>query len=120
MIHKPERLMTIKKDLADVVRLADTYLDFDIFVVEGIRTKERQKVLFEKGASRTMDSRHLTGDAVDLAPMLDGQLRWDWPLFYPLADAMKRAARELEVAIEWGGDWKSFRDGPHFQLKGNK
>jgi hypothetical protein len=60
-----------------------------------------------------MNSRHLTGHAVDLVPY---PVSWDWKYFYPIAEAMKDAARELNVELEWGGDWKSFPDGPHFQL----
>jgi len=82
-------------------------------VIEGLRTRSRQKQLVAKGASTTMNSRHLTGHAVDLVPY---PIAWDWPLFYPIADAMKSAAKGLGVPLEWGGDWKSFKDGPHFQL----
>ena len=63
-----------------------------------------------------MNSRHLTGHAVDLGALLEGKIRWDWPLYHEIAAAMKEAARELEVEIEWGGDWRNFPDGPHFQL----
>jgi hypothetical protein len=60
-----------------------------------------------------MNSRHLTGHAVDIAPW---PLSWDWEYFYPIEEAMKLAADELEIDLEWGGDWKSFKDGPHWQL----
>lgn len=65
---------------------------------------------------RGMRSRHLTGHAVDLAAKVGNEVRWDWPLYHKLAAAMKRAAHEVGVQIEWGGSWKSFPDGPHFQL----
>lgn len=68
------------------------------------------------GASRTMRSRHLTGHAVDLAVMVGSEVRWDWALYDALSTAVKKAANELGVPLEWGGDWLSFRDGPHFQL----
>jgi peptidoglycan L-alanyl-D-glutamate endopeptidase CwlK len=58
----------------------------------------------------------LTGHAVDLAALVGGEIRWDWPLYDRLAVAMKGAAKECGVRIEWGGDWTSFKDGPHFQL----
>ena len=64
-----------------------------------------------------MDSRHLTGHAVDLAALVGKEVRWDWPLYDKLGAAMKRAAAEEEVAITWGGDWPRFRDGPHFELE---
>jgi peptidoglycan L-alanyl-D-glutamate endopeptidase CwlK len=85
-------------------------------VTEGLRTKERQRQLVAAGASRTMNSRHLTGHAVDVAALVGGKVRWDWPLYAVIAEHMKAAARELGVAIVWGGDWKSFRDGPHVEL----
>lgn len=116
MIRHDERLLTIHPALADVVRRAAGSLPFGLMVVEGIRTQERQAQLVAQGASKTLNSRHLTGHAVDLAPVVDGDLRWDWPLFTPLAAAMKRAAADLGVTIVWGGDWRTFKDGPHFEL----
>jgi hypothetical protein len=89
----------------------------DFGVTEGLRTRARQKSLVAAGASQTMNSKHLVGRAVDLVAMVDGLPRWDWPLYYKIADAMKIAAAELETPIQWGGDWKSFKDGPHFELK---
>jgi peptidoglycan L-alanyl-D-glutamate endopeptidase CwlK len=64
-----------------------------------------------------MKSRHITGHAVDLGAYVGGSVRGDWPLYNKIAIAMKAAAIELQIAIEWGGDWKSFKDGPHFQLR---
>lgn len=88
----------------------------DFVVTEGLRTKERQAQLMAAGATRTMNSRHLTGHAIDLAALVDGEVRWDWPLYDRLAHFMKSAASELGVTIVWGGDWVSFKDGPHFEL----
>ena len=68
------------------------------------------------GASTTMRSRHLSGHAVDLGAIVDGQVRWDWPLYHQLAVTVKLAAMQLGVPLEWGGDWESFKDGPHWQL----
>ena len=72
------------------------------------------------GASKTMNSRHITGHAVDLAPTVEGKIRWDWPLFRLLAPAMKQAAQDLVTPLIWGGDWKTFKDGPHFELDRRK
>jgi peptidoglycan L-alanyl-D-glutamate endopeptidase CwlK len=110
------RLEGIHPDLAKVVHAALAISKVDFTVVEGLRTKARQKQLFDAGASKTMNSRHLTGHAVDLAPVIGGKVRWDWPPFYDIADAMKQAAAEAGVPIVWGGDWVSFKDGPHFEL----
>ena len=111
-----KRLDGVHQDLQKVVSLAITMTDVDFCVTEGLRTIERQRELVAKGASQTMKSRHLTGHAVDLAAMIDGEVRWDWPLYHKLADAMKTAAFKLKVPIVWGGDWTSFKDGPHFEL----
>jgi peptidoglycan L-alanyl-D-glutamate endopeptidase CwlK len=108
------RLAGVHPDLVAVVEAARQQVPF--IVVEGMRTRERQAQLVKSGASRTMDSRHLTGHAVDLAPTVDGEVRWDWPLFYPMAKAVKDAAKARGVALVWGGDWPRFRDGPHFEL----
>lgn len=88
----------------------------EFVVTEGVRTALRQAELFKAGASRTMKSRHLTGHAVDLAALVAGGVRWDWPLYDALGQLVKQSAAELQVRVEWGGDWATFRDGPHFQL----
>lgn len=108
-----QKLEGVHSDLVKVVERAIEITEQDFSVIEGMRTIERQKKLLADGKSTTMNSRHLTGHAVDLAPY---PMSWDWKYFYPIADAMKEAAEELDVKIVWGGDWKSFPDGPHFQL----
>ena len=110
------RLNGLHKDLVAVVERAIEITDVDFTVLEGMRTLARQKKLVASGASTTLNSRHLTGHAVDLGAYVDGTVRWDWPLYHAIAKAMKQAAEELDVELEWGGDWKSFPDGPHFQL----
>jgi peptidoglycan L-alanyl-D-glutamate endopeptidase CwlK len=111
-----KNLSGVHPDLVKVVTLALRYTTVDFVVTEGLRTVQRQKQLVAAGASKTMNSRHITGHAVDLAALVSGEVRWDWPLYEKLADAMKDASRELDIPIEWGGDWRSFKDGPHFQL----
>lgn len=108
-----QNLSGVHPDLIAVVKRAIQITEQDFSVIEGVRNINRQRELVAKGASTTMNSRHLTGHAVDLAPY---PINWDWEYFYPIADAMKQAAEELDVDLEWGGDWKSFPDGPHFQL----
>lgn len=111
-----KRLVGVHGDLVRVVRRALQISDLDFTVLEGLRSPERQKALVASGASKTLKSRHLTGHAVDLAPFVGGKVSWDWPLYYRLAESVKAAAEELEIPIEWGGDWKTFKDGPHWQL----
>lgn len=109
-----QRLSGVHPDLVRVISRARASEDF--IVTEGLRSTERQRQLVAAGASQTMASRHLTGHAVDLAALVGGVVRWDWPLYDRLAQAVKKAAAEEEVAIVWGGDWPKFRDGPHFEL----
>ena len=111
-----ERLEGVHPDLVKVVERAIEITEQDFTVLEGLRSLTRQKALKLRGASTTLRSRHLTGHAVDLGAYVDGEVRWDWPLYHIIADAMKQAALELKVDMEWGGDWKSFPDGPHYQL----
>jgi hypothetical protein len=114
------RLVGVHPDLVRVVEQAIKLTAQDFRVIEGLRTKERQRYLVDKGASKTMNSRHITGHAVDLAPIVNGAVSWDWKHFYPIAEAMKQAARIVVVPVEWGGDWEKFRDGPHWQLPRGK
>jgi peptidoglycan L-alanyl-D-glutamate endopeptidase CwlK len=111
-------LVGMHPDLVKVVRLAAKKGGF--IITEGLRTKARQAQLVKAGASRTMNSRHITGHAVDVAAVVNGEVRWDWPLYAAIADRMKAAAAELKVPIIWGGDWRSFKDGPHFELDRRK
>ena len=139
------RLEGLHVDLVRVVRAAVEAMPpgLSFMVVEGLRTPERQRELVATGASQTLASRHLTGHAIDLAPLVGGGLRWDWPLFYRLADAVAHAANQLFIPLTWGGCWdkpvfqwnqdaeeesleyaarrraigkKPFLDGPHFEL----
>lgn len=111
-----ERMRGVHPALIGVVERALELTPVDFMVTEGLRTLERQAQLVRAGASRTLNSRHLSGHAVDLAALVDGAVRWDWPLYPRIAGAMKAAAVERGVALIWGGDWKSLRDGPHFEL----
>ncbi|MFV3077510.1 M15 family metallopeptidase [Niveispirillum fermenti] len=138
------RLDGVHPDLVRVVKRAITVSDVDFSVVEGLRTVLRQRELVAAGASQTMASRHITGHAVDLAPLVGGALRWDWPLVHRVAAAMRTAGRLEQVPLRWGGAWdvpltdtgdagpeevsqgyaarrraagaRPFLDGPHFEL----
>ena len=110
------RLKGVHPDLIRVVKRAIGLTPVDFRVLEGVRTLERQKQLVAAGASRTLNSRHLTGHAVDLGALINGKVAWDWPLYPKIAAAVKQAAKEEGVPIVWGGDWPRFRDGPHFEL----
>ena len=112
-----KRLEGVRTELNDIVRLAITMTPIDFTVLEGLRTKERQEILFKAGKSQTMSSRHIVGEAVDLGVLVNGKVTWDWQYYEQLAKIMKQAAKELGYKITWGGDWKTFKDGVHFQLE---
>lgn len=111
-----DRLKGVHPDLVKVVKRSIELTDVDFSVGEGLRTIERQKELVAKGASQTMKSRHLTGHAVDLYAIVDGTVSWEWKYYSKISDAVMKAAKELGVDVEWGGNWKTIKDGPHFQL----
>ena len=136
-----DRMEGVHGDLQDVVERAIKITEVDFTVLEGLRSESRQRQLVDSGASQTMNSRHLTGHAVDLGAWVDGEVRWDWSLYHKIAEAMQEAAEELGVEIEWGGCWEvlngngnpkammqayvarkqaegedAFPDGPHYQL----
>lgn len=110
------RLEGVHPRLVALVREAIALSPVDFMVTEGLRTAERQAALVRAGASRTKRSRYLTGHAVDVAALVDGQVRWDWPLYPRIAAAFKAAAVRQGTPIIWGGDWPNLRDGPHFEL----
>lgn len=118
----------IHPDLRKVMDQALQDAPFAFIVTEGLRTVARQRELVRIGASRTMNSRHITGHAVDLVPFVDvnadGRVSteemYSWPLYHRLAPAIKAAAAKVGVAIVWGGDWRTFKDGPHWELDRRK
>lgn len=118
------KLKGVHPDLVRVVsRCAKDWKDsvFTFGITCGPRTLEEQKLLVKKGASKTLRSRHIPAKngyshAIDVVAVLDGKVRWDWPLYDKISKAMKAAAKAEKVSVEWGGDWASFRDGPHYQL----
>ena len=113
-----QSLSGVHVDLVAVVKKAIEITEVDFSVIEGIRHIERQKQLVKEGKSTTLNSRHLTGHAVDMVPY---PVDWeDLERFELMAEAMKLAAEELDIPIVWGGDWKSFYDAPHFELDRKK
>lgn len=115
-VRSRARLKGVHPRLVAVVEAAIRLSPVDFMVTEGLRDAARQAALVKAGASRTLRSRHLNGHAVDVAALVDGAVRWDWPLYPRIAEAFKAAARAQGTAIVWGGDWRSLKDGPHFEL----
>ena len=120
-----QRLSKVHPDLVKLVVEVAQYGETYFMVGEGVRSSEKQREMVQKGLSQTMNSRHLLHPdgyayAVDLLPLIKLEGEWKvsqgWAPYYPLARDMKAAAEEHGVALVWGGDWKSFKDGPHFEL----
>lgn len=132
-----KRLVGVDPRLVAVVRRAVEKLPFNVLVVEGLRSLERQKDLYAQGRTKpgrkvtwTMNSNHLKqangfGAAVDLAPLNGAQIDWnDLKKFDAIAKAMFEAAEELGIRIRWGADWdqdgnpreRGESDSPHFEL----
>jgi peptidoglycan LD-endopeptidase CwlK len=138
-----KELAGVHPDLVAVVKRAIEITVQDFSVHDGIRTLEEQRRLVASGASQTLESRHITGHAVDLVPYINGKLRWEWDPIHNIADAVRTVAKELGIPIRWGGAWdrpftetndlpedmvadysarrrragkKAFLDGPHFEL----
>jgi len=139
-----QRLEGVKPEMVDVVKEAIKLTKIDFGVICGMRTEEEQKALVDKGASQTMKSKHLTGDAVDLMAYIDGRATWELNVYDDIADAMKEASEVVRVPIRWGASWqirdlrnwdgtmeeamnayidlrrsegrRPFIDGPHFEL----
>ncbi|MGL6099808.1 MAG: M15 family metallopeptidase [Fusobacteriaceae bacterium] len=91
--------------------------EFDFIVTEGVRTKERQAQLVKEGKSKTMNSKHITGSAFDVA-MLDekGSVTWDLKYYKNFAETFAKLSKRLGFNTTWGGSWTTFVDGPHFQI----
>lgn len=115
-------LVGVHPDLVAVVRRAAEIMPGGFIITEGLRSKERQRELFAKGLSKTMNSRHLVGLAVDFAPLIDAdgdgkkEVTWKTPAFLPVIKAFKQAAAELKVAVDFGAEWRTFKDYPHAEL----
>lgn len=106
-----QNLSGVNPDLVAVVKRAIQITEVDFTVIEGLRSRERQKQLVAKGASKTMNSRHLTGHAVDIAPY---PISWEKEDFIPVVEAMKQAAKDLGIEVVHGHDWGW--DSPHHEL----
>lgn len=112
-----ENLSTVKHELQELFYAAIADSPYDFVVTCGIRTLEQQKVLVATGKSKTMKSKHLTGDAVDIAVLVDGKVTWDGKYYKPVAAHILKVAKKLGIKVTWGGSWVSFVDMPHFQLE---
>jgi len=139
-----QKLEGVRPELVKVVESAITITNVDFGVIQGLRTMEEQRELVAKGASQTMKSKHLTGEAVDVMAYVGSRGSWEMSLYDDIADAFKVAAIEQDVQVRWGAAWhipdlrewdgtmqdamdeyidlrrsqgrRPFIDGPHFEL----
>ncbi len=129
-----ERMEGLHPDLRKGLNIAIQLTPFPFRVIDGVRTLERQKQLLKIGATKTLRSRHIPkvpkgynkaySHAFDAVPLVDlnnnGKIEtsemFHWPLYHRMAPFIKQAFKDAGVPIEWGGDWRSFKDGPHWQL----
>jgi peptidoglycan LD-endopeptidase CwlK len=138
------KLQGVDEQLVATVKLAITVAKIDFGVICGLRTMEEQRVLVDKGASKTMRSKHLDGKAVDLMAYIGSRGSWELNLYDDIADAMQEAAVETGAVLRWGAAWqindirqwngtmedamnayvdlrrsegkRPFIDGPHFEI----
>lgn len=120
------RMVGVHPDLVAVVEKAAELTSGRFMIVEGLRSVAKQRAYVARGASKTMNSRHLKGKdglghAVDIGVLTPtGKYEQSWPPYTVMAKSFKQAAKLLKIPIVWGGDWKSFRDGPHYELDRKK
>lgn len=117
-----KKLKDAHPDLALIITEAAKVTTIPFMVMEVERDLETQKANIKKGVSWTMRSRHLPSKdglarAADIVPIDDkGKPVWAWPVYYKLAVIIKATAKRVKIPVEWGGDWKKNKDGPHWQL----
>lgn len=132
MLNGIGKLKGVKIDLIRVIEKAADVMPFDLLITEGVRTKEQQQKLYAQGRTRpgkvvtwTLDSKHITGDAVDVVPLVNNNIPWnDTLLFITMGKTILQVADDLGIKMRWGYDWdrdgivmeKGEHDGPHFEL----
>ena len=112
-----DKMNGVNSKLVILMKEAIKNSPYDFKITEGLRTVERQKELVKTGKSKTMNSYHLKGKAVDIAVLINNKVTWDFKYYKEVANHIKEVAKKLGYIITWGGDWKTFKDGPHFQIE---
>ena len=115
-----ERLQGVNPALVQLVHEAFNLSEVPFIVLEGVRSKERQSYLFASGNSKTLLSKHLSGEAVDIAAIVDGKVNWSFEHYERIAQAFFDVASRLGAPIVWGGAWPKFRDGCHLDRKSTR
>ena len=110
------KLSGVNPVLVQLVHEAFNLSEVPFIVTEGVRSNERQSYLFASGKSKTLLSKHINGEAVDIAAIVDGKVNWSYENYIPISQAFKRAAAAAGVRLIWGGDWERLLDCCHFEL----
>lgn len=100
-----KNLEGVDSRLVEVVNIAIKLSTVDFAVIEGLRTIERQKQLVAAGASQTLKSKHIDGEAVDLMAFIGSRGSWELNLYDEIADAMREGAIQVGIPIRWGAAW---------------
>jgi peptidoglycan LD-endopeptidase CwlK len=111
------KLQGVDPRLVKVAEIALQRSPFDFGITEGLRTAERQRQLVAEGKSQTLRSRHLLGRAIDFVVLINGKANWDLENYEKVAKVFLDVGKELGIELEAGAFWKTFKDGPHIQLK---
>ena len=111
------KLEEVHPHMQELVKAAIELSPIDFGISEGLRTKERQQLLYDQGKSQILNSRHLTGHAVDVYAWKDGAVSWDFSDYEIINGVFSHASVRLNIPYIWGGSWKTFKDGPHFELR---
>jgi peptidoglycan L-alanyl-D-glutamate endopeptidase CwlK len=114
------KLKEVHPHIQELVKSAIDLSTIDFGISEGMRTRDRQQILYDTGKSQTMNSRHLTGHAVDVYAWKDGAVSWEFEDYETINIAFGKASKLTNIPYVWGGSWKSFKDGPHFELMREK
>lgn len=112
-----DKMNGVNPKLVNLMKEAIKNSPYDFGITEGIRTLKRQKELLAQGKTKTLKSYHLVGKAVDIKVYVNGEVTWDFKYYKEVANHIKEVAKKLGYVITWGGDWKTFKDGPHFQIE---
>ena len=111
-----DKMEGVDERLVKVMQATIEDTPFDFAITEGLRTKERQAVLVKQGLSKTMNSKHLVGKAVDIVVLIGGNVDWDFEKYRKVAEKVQEKANTLGIPVRWGGTFKTLKDGPHFEL----
>jgi peptidoglycan L-alanyl-D-glutamate endopeptidase CwlK len=117
-------LKGVHPDLVRVITQVLIKPSINFIVIHGVRDLEEEEEMVKEGKSTTLHSRHLPnekgfGCAVDVAALVGGHVSWQPHFYEEIWTDVERAAHALKIPVEWGGDWKLFKDYGHFQLPWN-